>query len=276
MGAEPGGDEEAADVGLAQDELVVGGEPLGSVDDAVDACVGHRRDAPDGSLHDRLEALHVGRQELAVEVGRDAVERPRRRVTLVAAHAQPADLLAEVDEVVRVAKLWQTRVDARDRLGEEVLVGHRDDRDVHADHPAELRREHAARVDHDVGTDLTAFTAVLHRDASDPTTLRPDLHDARVRADLRPALARAGGQGVGKTGRVEPAIGRQVDRAEDALGRHEREACLRLVGGDELERQAERLGPAGLAAELLETFRAGREAERADLVPRRVRPGLGR
>ena len=31
-----------------------------------------------------------------VEVGRDAVERPRRRVALVAAHAQPADLLAEV------------------------------------------------------------------------------------------------------------------------------------------------------------------------------------
>ena len=70
---------------------------------------------------------------------------------LVAAHAQATDLLAEVDEVVRVAELRQAGVDALDRLGEQVLVGHRDDRDGDADHPADLGREHAAGVDDDVG-----------------------------------------------------------------------------------------------------------------------------
>ena len=125
--------------------------------------VGHRRDAPDGAFHDRLEARPVGREELAVEVGRDAVERPRRRVALVAAHAQPADLLAEVDEVVRVAQLGQARVDALDRLGEEVLVGHRDDRHGDAGQPPDLGREHAAGVDDDVGGDLRALALVLDR-----------------------------------------------------------------------------------------------------------------
>ena len=38
----------------------------------------HRRDAADGAGHDRVEARHVGREEPAVEVGRDAVEAPRR------------------------------------------------------------------------------------------------------------------------------------------------------------------------------------------------------
>ena len=69
---------------------------LGAVDDPADAGVGDRRHAPDRAGHDLLEPRPVGGQELAVEVRRDAVERPRRRVPLVAAHAQPADLLAEV------------------------------------------------------------------------------------------------------------------------------------------------------------------------------------
>ena len=65
----PGRDEEATDLGLAEDELVVGRERLGAVDHAVDAGVGDRRDAPDGAVHDLLEARPVGREQLAVEVG---------------------------------------------------------------------------------------------------------------------------------------------------------------------------------------------------------------
>ena len=128
VGREPRGDEEPADLRFTEDELVVGREPLGAVDDPADARVLHRRHPPDRALHDRLEPRHVGREQLPVEVRRDAIEPPRRRVVLVAAHAQPADLLAEVDEVVRVAQLRQARVDALDRLGEQVLVRHRDDR----------------------------------------------------------------------------------------------------------------------------------------------------
>ena len=109
VGAEAGGHEEAANLALTEDELVVRGEPLRAVDHPVDARVADRRDAPDGAVHDLGEARPVGRQQLAVEVGRHAVERPRRRMALVAAHAQPADLLAEVDQVVGVAELRAVR-----------------------------------------------------------------------------------------------------------------------------------------------------------------------
>ena len=275
MRAEPGGDEEAADVRFAEDELVVGGEALGAVDHPVDARVGDRRDAPDRAGHDLLEARPIGRQELAVEVGRDAVERPRRRMSLVAAHAQPADLFAEVDEIVRVAELREARVDAVHRLGEEVLVRHRDDRDGDAHHPAELGREHPGGVDDDVGADLAPLAVVLDGHAGDPTALRPDRHHTRVRADLRTAAARAGGQRVREPGRVQPAVRRQVDGAEHGVGRHQREARPRLGRADQLERQAEGLGPARLAAQLLEPLRAGGQSERSDLMPRRIGPGLG-
>ena len=94
----------------------------------------------------------------------------------------------------------------------------------------------------------------------------------RARAPAASALARPG--------RVEPAVGRQPDGAEDAVGRHQREAVLGLAGADQLERQAERLGPAGLAAQLLEPLRASTPAAasrpRATTGPSRSRrPGAG-
>ena len=225
---EPGGHEEPTDLGLAEDELVVRREPLRAVDDAVDPRIRHRGHAPDRALHDRPEPLHVGRQEPPVEVGRDAVERPRRGVALVAAHAQPADLLAVVDEVVRVAQLGQARVDALDRLGEEVLVCHRDDRHRHAGQPADLGREHAAGVDHHVGAELGAFAGVLDRHAGHAAAVRADGDDPGPGPDPGALLSRAGGQRVGQPGRVKPAVGRQPDCAKDAVRRHQREAILGL------------------------------------------------
>jgi hypothetical protein len=276
MRREPGGDEEATDLRLAEDVLVVGRERLGAVDHAADARVGHGRDAPDRARHDRLEAGHVGAQQLAVEVGRDPVETPRRRFSLVAAHAQATDLLAEVDEVVRVAQLRQAGVDALDRLGEQVLVRHRDERDGHAGQSADLGREHPARVDHDVGADLVALAGLLDGHARDATAVRADRHDPRPRPDADTSRARPGGQRVRQPRRVEPAVGRQEQGAQDTIGRHEREQGVRLIGPDQLDRQAERPGPAGLPPQLLESLGARRQAERPDLVPRRVDASLSR
>ena len=256
MGREAGGHEEPADLGLAEDELVVRGERLRPVDDAVDAGVGHRRDAPDRALHDRLEAGHVGREQLAVEVRRDAVERPGRRVPLVAAHAQPAHLLAEVHEVVRVAQLGQPRMHALDRLGEQVLVRHRDDRNGHPGHPADLGGEHPAGVDDDIGPDLRALAAVLDGHAGDAATFDADRGHPRVRPDRRAARARAGGEGLGQTGRVEPAVRGQVDRAEDAIGRHQREEVASLGGRDRARAAARTSWPSPPAGAAPRTARA--------------------
>ena len=140
---------------------------------------------------------------------------------------------------------------------------HRDDRHVDAGEGADLLREHAARVDHDPGLDR----APVGLDAGHLAALDRDPRDARARVDLGAAAARALGEREGELARVDVAVARQVRGAEDAVGRHRREELLRLGRRDELERQAERLRPAGLARDLLQPLGRGGEPQRADLAP---------
>ena len=107
VGAEPGGDKQAAHVALAETELVVRGERLRSVDQLRDRDLIHHGHAPLGVIGDLLEPLPVLLEQAAVEVRWDAVDemvvkRPRRATAFVAAHDQSATLFTEVDEVVRV------------------------------------------------------------------------------------------------------------------------------------------------------------------------------
>ena len=84
--AEARGDPEAAHVGRAEDELAVGGERLGAVDQPEHLGVLQHRHPDDRVLHQLLEAVPVLVEQPAVEVRRDAVETPRRRV---AARSRP-------------------------------------------------------------------------------------------------------------------------------------------------------------------------------------------
>ncbi len=277
VSAEAGRHEEAAHLRLAEDELVVRGEPLGAVDQLLDPRVVHRRHAVHRPRADLLEARPVGGEQLAVEVGRDAVERPGGRVALVAAHHQATHLGAEVDQVVRVAQLGQVRRHALDRLGDQVLVREGDDRDGDPRHAPDLGGEHAGRVDHDLGGDLAA----IRGHAGHAPTLDADSRHPRPRKDRRPAAPGAGGQRLGQPARVEVAVGRQPGGAEHAIGHHQREEALCLLGADQLHRQAVGLGPARLAAQLLHPLRARGKPQRADLAPARDRrpsrpPGRGR
>ncbi len=149
-------------------------------------------------------------------------------------------------------------------------MGHRDDRDRHADEPRDVGRRHAAGVHDDVGADR----ALVGHDLVHAAAAQRDLGHARARADLGAVATRAVGQREGELARVEVAVLRQPGGAQDALGRHEREALLRLGRRDDLERQPEGLGPARLPAQLLHALRARREAEAADLVPAGILAGL--
>ena len=164
---------------------------------------------------------------------------------------------------------------ALERLGEQVLVGHRDDRHGDPDHATDLRGEHAGRVDDDLGRDRAALTPVLDGHAGDPAAVHADADDAGVGPDRHAALPCPGGECLGEPRRVEPAVGRQPHAAQDAVGRHQREAVAGLGRRDEVHRQAERLGPAGLPLELLHPRRRRGQADRADLVPGGVDAGLG-
>ncbi len=147
---------------------------------------------------------------------------------------------------------------------------HRHDRHVDAGERADLLREHAARVDHDLRLDL----ALVGHDPRDPTALHRHPRDARVGVDLRTTAASAFGEGERELARVDVAVRRQVGGAQHALDAHGREQALRLVGGDQLERQPERLRPSRLARDLGHPLGRRREAQRADLTPARLEADL--
>ena len=91
---------------------------------------------------------------------------------------------------------------------------------------------------------------------------------------LRTSPPRALGERERELRRVDVAVRRQVGGAEHAVRGHRREELLRLGRRDQLERQAERLRPAGLARDLLQPLLRGREPQRADLAPARLEPDL--
>ena len=143
---------------------------------------------------------------------------------------------------------------------------HRDDRHRDADEPRDVRCRHAGGVDDDVGVDL----ALVGHDLGTRAVAPRDRGDARARADLGAVATRAVGERERQLARVEVAVLRQPRGAQHALRRHEREALLRLGRRDDVERQAERLGPAGLAPQLLACAR-GLDARRRP--PTSCQPG---
>ena len=94
-----------------------------------------------------------------------------------------------------------------------------------------------------------------------------DRRDAGVRADCDAGGAGERGQRHTELRRVDLAVGLEEAGADDPVGGHQREAVTRLVRGDLVERQAVGLGPADLAADLLEPFGGGGELDAPALHP---------
>ncbi len=262
VGAEPGRHPESAHLCGTEDELAVRGEGLGPVDEADHARVLQCRCADDGVRHQWFEAVPVRFEQLAVEVLRDAIESPWRGIALVAAHDQPARFGPVIDEQRRIAHGRHVARQARGRR-DQVLVGHRDEGHVDADQASNLGREHAAGVDDQLGVD-----GALVGDHAPHATLRGlDGRHPRVLVDLRAATACPLYERERELAGVDVAVRREIRRAEHGFGGHGREHALGFLCRDELEGEAEGLGPTSLARELLHPLRARREAERADLVP---------
>ena len=235
------GDPEAADIGLAEDELPVGSERLRAVHELHDFGLletGH----PNACVrHQLLEPVPVLGQELAVEVRGDAVETPRGWMAFVTAHHKAPRLTAEVDEERGVAHGRHVERNLA-RLRDQVLVRHRDHGNGHTGQGADLPCEHAAGVHDHLGLDRP----LVRLDATYPATLDVDSGHPRVRRDLGAALPGSFGEGVRELARVDVAVGREVGGAEDSLRGHGWEQPLGLLRRDELERKTERRGPAGL------------------------------
>ena len=270
VGAESGRHPEPGHVRLAQDELAVGRERLRAVEQLAHLRALHRRHPPDRVGQQLVEPLPVLGQQLRLEPIRHPVQRPGGGIALVAAHDQAAHLGAPVDEVVGIAQRRQRLQRRVERLGDQELVGVGDDRHVDADHAGDLWCVHAAGVDHDVGADRALVGYHLVHAA----VLQTDLEHPRALLDLSPAQACAVGQREGQLAGVEVAVLGQERRPQHAVGRHRREQRLRLVGRDQLHRQAEALRPARLPLQLLHARLRGGQPQPTQLVPAGVLAGL--
>ena len=187
MRAAAGRDPQPGDVGLAEQEVRVGRECLRAVEELLHLGALHRRDAPDGVLEQLFHTLPLFGQQPCLEVVRDAVDRPGRRGALVATHHEAPDLGSEVDEIVGVAERRQRFERRVERLGDQILVAVRDDRQVDAGEPRNLPGVHAGGVD----DDLTLDPALVGLNCDDTTFVRLDPEHFRAQLDLSSSLRAA-------------------------------------------------------------------------------------
>ena len=269
VSAESGRDPEAAHVGRPEDELAVGRERLRTVHQPHDLGVLERGHPDHRVVHQGLETLPVLVEQLPVEVGRDPIHPPWRRVSLVAAHDEPAGLRAEIDE-----KGWVTHgrhiQPQPARSCDQVLVGHRYQRHIHPGEAPDLRREHAPGVDDQISVD----GAAIGDNAAHGVPGELDGGHSCVFADLRAPLPGPGDQSERELAGVDVAVGAQIGGSEHAFSRHGWKELLGLLGRDQLQRKAERLRPTRLAGQLLHPLLARRQAQRPDLVPAGLEAGL--
>ena len=123
---------------LPADELVVGREALGTVVELADPRLGEHRESVDRTLHEHLEVLPVLVEQRELEGVGDAVGRhPRFRRGLETADEEPTDLLLDVGVPLRIPQHRQVAVDSLDRLGHDVEVLCRVQRDVDPGHRAD-------------------------------------------------------------------------------------------------------------------------------------------
>ena len=216
--------------------------------DLLDAAFRPRRHAVEG-IHEAVgDDIHVGRGQVEVEVPVDAVDAIGLRAGgLVRADEDAVDLAAVVRRRAGVAgdgDLPIERLHRIERLGDEVLMDHGDDRDVESHHGTDLRGVVAGGVD-----DVLADDAALLGDDF-PSTVGQCVHvgDAVFPDDLRTQLASTLRQGIGGTGGVGPAVVRRPQRGLDVVDvLHERIELANFVSADDLVLDTE---PIQLGADL--------------------------
>ena len=218
-GIHAGADKEVPDLGrLAEDEVGVRREAFGPVHQLAHLGGLERRHADEGVRHQDLELVPVLVQQGELEAIRDAVHAPGLGLGLEPAHDEAADFLLEVDRAVGIAQHRQIGGDAVDLLGDDVHMLGRIKRHRDAAHAPHLPPPLAGAVDDDV----TGDGAVIGRDPGDGAAHDVDAGDLDPLEDLDAAGARALGQRLGHVRRVDLAVARDPDAADEVVGAHQR------------------------------------------------------
>ena len=257
--------------------LPSGGVADRAVEDLLDPHLAERRHAVDGGLDVRLQALQILLEQLVLAVLGRAVDVARGSTDLVGAEDQPAPLLAQIPRAVGLAQhphLGQPRrvagLNLRVRLGDDVLVLHRDDGDVQTDHRAGAPGEVTGRADHVLADDVALVGVHAPLAARGPG----DPRDRGVAVDLRAAIARAGRERLGQIRRLHVAVSGVADRPDQAVDVAQRPDLLHLHGRQELDVDPDGARHARVLAILVHPIAVHREPDVADEPQAHVLAGL--
>ena len=250
-----------------------------TVHDGLDAGPRERRHPFHGQRRDGLDPVQLRRQQLHAELRRHAVHAPRAAVRLVGTEDEPVALLAQVPALLRVADDRQLRLpgrsalgDLRDPGGDQVLVQHRDHRQIRPHHRADLPAPGTRRVDHVPAADRVPVG--MHRPRARGGAL--DRPHRRMAPDLGPAGSRPRGERVGGQRRVDVPVVRLVDRTEQPVDARQRVDPRQRLGGEDAELVAHEPPEPLHVAELVHALRRARDPERAAGVEPGALPGLRR
>ena len=156
------------------------------------------------------------------------------------------------------------------RLGHDVLVLHRDDRDLQAHHRPGAPGEVPGGADHVLADDVTlvgVHAPFAPRSAG-------DRGHRGVAVERRAAAARAGGQRLGQIRRLHVPVPRMADRPDQAVDVAQRPDLPDLGGGQELDVHPDGAGHARVLVVLVHPVAVHREPDVAHQPQPHVLPRL--
>ena len=193
-GVEPGADEKVLQLRcLAEDEVPIRGETLGSVDQLVHARRLQRRHAAHREAHCGGEMVEVRVEKCELKALRNAARRPRDRVRFVTTHHQRPDLFLVIGEPVGVSQGRQITGNTVELRGDYVLVLHGNQRHVDAHRGSKISRPLTGAAHHN----LAGNAAVLGDHSADLAVGEFDPHYLGVFQDRGPSHPGAAGQRLG-------------------------------------------------------------------------------
>jgi hypothetical protein len=223
------------DIGIAVGR--VGDRP---VDHPLHATLAQDRHPLDRVVDVLLQPLQVVRPQLVGEIVGNAVEPMRRRLPLIGSEQQSRPLLSQIPADIGIAQQRQlllARFQFADRLRHQILMRHGDDRHVLPDHGHDLAGPIAGGVDHDLAGDVALVGD--HAPFARGRALQPGhLGEA---LDAAAEITRALGEGLGQLARIDVAVERIPQRADEIMRLQKRILRLRLRRRQQRELQPLRM-----------------------------------
>ncbi len=216
----------------------------------------------------RFEAVDILLEQLVLGARIRSVDVTGRRAFFIRTENEAVVFLAQVPGAVGFAQhthLGQpfgfAALQLGMWLGHDVLVFDRHDRDIEPHHLAGLARIVAGR-----GNDVVAGDVALLR-LHDPGTgcCLFDRQHGRVAVDRRAAGTRAPGQRLGQVGRLDVAVVRMEDAADEAVDVAERPEFGNVLGRQEADVDADGLRGRSILIVLVHAVVVHRQAQVADL-----------